>query len=130
MESTHSSRFVHKKVWVACHGETERGSSIVKSDEVSDRDDLAPDQATLDPRLSATGRQQAAQLRERLVQEGMRFDVVVVCPLMQSIETAHVAFEGLAGGCARTRFPLPSSPHHPSDRPGAILQDIVGFLRR
>mmetsp|Transcript_47722 Transcript_47722/g.91198 ORF Transcript_47722/g.91198 Transcript_47722/m.91198 type:complete len:365 (+) Transcript_47722:327-1421(+) len=105
VESTHSSRFVHKKVWVACHGETEHGPSIEKSNEVSDRDDLAPDQATLDPRLSATGRQQAAQLRERLVQEGMRFDVVVVCPLMQSIETAHVAFEGLAA-----KFVL--SPEH------------------
>jgi len=46
--------------------------------------------------LTPTGREQAAELRRSLEASGARFDLVVTTPLSRAVETADLAFRGLA----------------------------------
>ena len=54
-------------------------------------------QTLLDPPHTQEGRMQAHSLRDKLFASNMRFHLVVVSPLRRAMESAHIAFHGLAG---------------------------------
>lgn len=84
------------------HGEAAHNPLLVagnyKAKDPAERDNALLKQARsiVDPSLTDKGREQAVALGEKLVADGLKFDVCITTPLARAIETAHLAF----GKCA------------------------------
>ncbi|KAK3281413.1 hypothetical protein CYMTET_10796 [Cymbomonas tetramitiformis] len=87
-----------KRMWFVRHGEASHNPFIVQGKKENDAELLKKGRSILDPKLTDTGKQQAQGLRAQLEAEKRTFDVVVTTPMSRALETAHIAFSGIAGG--------------------------------
>ena len=85
------------KLFFVRHGEAEHNPYIVKGKAEQDDAVLREGRSILNPRLTDKGRAQALALNEKLKADGTTFDVCITTPLYRAVETAHLAFNGIAG---------------------------------
>jgi broad specificity phosphatase PhoE len=84
------------------HGEAAHNPLLVKGNYKAkdpaemDMGLLRAARSIVDPSLTETGRAQASALGEKMVADGMAFDLCVTTPLARAIETAHLAFGKVA----------------------------------
>jgi len=85
-----------KTVWFVRPGEAEHIPVIERGKLTNNPEMVKEGQRMLDPPLTEEGRQLARALRRQLEEGGRRFDLVVVSPLVRAMESAYIAFHGLA----------------------------------
>lgn len=77
------------------HGEAQHNPFIVRGKAEMNEELLRQGRSILDPRLTEKGRLQASNLREKMIAEGVKFDLLVTSPLSRAIETSLLSFSGI-----------------------------------
>ncbi|KAL1521486.1 hypothetical protein AB1Y20_021148 [Prymnesium parvum] len=77
------------------HGEAAHNPLIVRGKAEKNEELLRQGRSIRDPRLTEQGRAQATHLRESLLKDGIKFDLLVTSPMFRAVETSILAFTGV-----------------------------------